>query len=230
EGQKGRGGGRGGIGFGAGITNVFTVAGNEAVQKEIGADEATVGKIRTLNGELREALQSEAQVNFQELRNLSDDERRTKMREFGEKRAAVVGRFEPKLKEALSADQYKRVREIYVQALGVSALTNRELAKELEVSDEQARKISEIQTEFGQKRRDLGRDAAADARQKLSEEELKAATAVLTKEQQDKFTALRGKEFDTSVLRQGRGGDRPGGGDRPAGGTRPNRTKRPATE
>jgi len=179
---------------------LLTVADNDAVQKEIGADEATVGKIRALNGELREALRSEVQANLQELRNLSADERQTKLRERDEKRATIAGRFEPKLKEALSAEQFKRVREINVQLLGVSALTNRELAKELEVTDDQAKKISDIDTEFVQKRRGLGRNAAADARQKLRDDELKAATAVLTKEQQDKFAALKGKEFDKSVL------------------------------
>lgn len=230
EGQKGRRGGRGGIGFGG--INLLSVAANEAVQKEIGADEATAGKIRSLNDEHRDAIQNEAPFNFRDLQNLSDDERAAKVREWNEKRSAVTAKFEPKLKEALSADQFKRVKEIYVQALGSQALTNREIAKELALSEDQTKKISDLQSEYDGKRRELfAGGAGADARAKfgeLREEEANKVTEVLTKEQQDKFAALKGKEFDTSVLRQGRGGNRPGGdGNRP-GGTR--RAKRPDTE
>ncbi|MEX2026478.1 MAG: hypothetical protein WEH44_04240 [Pirellulaceae bacterium] len=225
EGQQGR---RGGFGFGGGFNNVLSVAGNEAVQKEIGADEATVGKIRAVNQEYRDALETEAPFNPQDLQNLSEEERRTKFRELSEKRTAVTAKFEPKLKEALTADQFKRVQEINIRAMGVFALTNRDVAKDLAVSDDQAKKIAEIQTEYGQKRRDLGGDATPEARRTLGEDELKAAIAVLNKEQQDKLTALRGKEFDTSVLRQGRGGNRPGGdGNRPGG---KRGAKRPDTE
>ncbi len=223
KGQRGRGGGIGG-----GFTNVFSVASNEAVQKEIGADEATVGKIRTVSQEYRDALETEAPFNPQDLQNLSDEERRTKFREFGEKRAAVAKKFEPKLMEALTAEQFKRVQEINIRAMGAFALTNRDLAKELAVSDDQAKKIADIQAEYGQKRRDLGREATPEARRTLGEDELKAAIAVLNKEQQDKFTAMRGKEFDVAQLRQGRGGNREGGdGNRPRG---KRGAKRPDTE
>jgi hypothetical protein len=221
EGQKGQRGGRGAFGFGGGFTNVFTVASNEAVQKEIGADEATVGKFNALRREFNEAMESDAPFP-QNTQNLSDDERRTKFREWGEKRAAVTKKFEPKLKEALTAEQFKRVQEINVQAMGTRALTNPEIAKELGLSEEQTKKISDLQTEYDGKRRDLfGGGAGGDARAKVAElrdDEVKKAAEVLTKEQQDKFTAMKGKEFDVSVLRQGRGGNRPGGdGNRPGG-------------
>jgi Spy/CpxP family protein refolding chaperone len=63
----------------------------------------------------------------------------------------------------------------------------------------------------------FGPDAGDDARTKmreLREEETKAVNEVLTKEQQDKLTALKGKEFDVSQLR-GRGGQGGGRRERP---------------
>ena len=225
EGQKGRGRGFGFFGRG---NSVVSLAGNEAVQKEIGADAATASKLETIADEYRTALGEEMRsAAGGNLQNLSDDERRAAFTKMRETAAKVTAKFEPKVKEAVTAEQFKRLQEISVRAAGSDAFTDARVSKELALTEEQTKKITDIRTEYERKQGDLGRDADREARSKLREEELKAATAVLTKEQQDKFTALQGKEFDTSVLRQGRGGDR-GDGKRPEG-ARP-RTKRPATE
>lgn len=222
EGQKGGRGRGGGI---LGRDSLISLAGNEAVQKELGADEATVGKIRSVTQEYRDALESEAPFNLRDLQNLSDDERRTKMRERNEKRNAVTAKFEPKLKEALNADQFKRLQGIYVQVAGAEALINPAVSRELALTDDQIKKIAEIRADYEQKTRGLfGQGAGEDARAKFSElreEQTKKVSEVLTKEQQDKLTALKGKEFDQAQLRQGRGDGKGGGRPGAKGKNRP---------
>lgn len=208
-------GGRGRFGMFGG-TNLMALAGNEAVQKEIGADEAATGKIRSLREEYGTAIREEMSAagggrNFQDL---SDDERRQLVTKMREASAKVNEKFEPKLKETLTADQFKRLQEIYVRAAGIDALTDSRVAKELAITDEQTKKIADVRAEYGQKQQSLGRDAGFEARRELREEELKKATDVLTKEQQDKLAALKGKEFDLSQLRQGRGDGNRGDGNR----------------
>lgn len=232
EGQKGRGRGRAGGLFGG--DSLISLATREAVQKELGVGEAEKAKIETISRESNEARREEMSAagggaNFQ---NLSDDEREKLFAKGREISAKINAKFEPKLKEALTADQFKRLQEIFVQAAGPAALSEAWVVKELAITDEQTKKIADIRADYQQKTRSLfGQGFSEETRAKLGElrdEEAKQVNQVLTKEQQDKLAALKGKEFDVSVLRQGRGGP---GGDRPGarpGGTK--RTKRPATE
>ena len=212
--QQGR--GRGGFGFGGG-NSLIRLAGNEAVQKELGLGETEKSKVETISQEYGDAMREEMQAaggggNFQDL---SDDERQKLFAKIREIATKVNETYEPKLKEALTADQFKRLQEISVQAGGVDAISDPRVAKELALTEEQTKKIADLRADYREKMRGLfGPDAGDDARTKmreLREEETKAVTEVLTKEQQDKLTALKGKEFDVSQLR-GRGG--PGGGRR----------------
>lgn len=235
EGQKGRGRGRAGGLLGG--DSLISLATREAVQKELGVGDAEKAKIEAISRESNEARREEftaagGGANFQ---NLSDEEREKLFAKGREISAKINAKFEPKLKEALTADQFKRLQEIGVWAAGADAFTDARVSKELALTDDQTKKIADIRADYRQKTQSLfGQGAGEDARAKfreLRDEETTKVTEVLTKEQQDKLTALKGKEFDTSVLRQGPGGNRPG--DRPGGTNRPggaNRTKRPATE
>lgn len=215
--QQGR--GRGGFGFGGG-NSLIRLAGNEAVQKELGLGEAEKSKVETISQEYGDAMREEMQAaggggNFQDL---SDDERQKLFAKIREISTKVNETYEPKLKEALTADQFKRLQEISVQAGGVDAISDPRVAKELALTEEQTKKIADLRADYREKMRGLfGPDAGDDARTKmreLREEETKAVTEVLTKEQQDKLTALKGKEFDVSQLR-GRGGQGGGRRERP---------------
>lgn len=216
EGQKGRRGGRGGLGFGGG-NSVVTLAANEAVQKELGVDQKAAAKLESIADECRTAIGEEIRIagggGFQ---NLSDDERQKLFAKTREVAAKVTEKFEPRVKESLTADQFKRLQEITIQAAGPDALSDPRVAKELSLSDEQTKKIGEIRGDYRQKARALfddgaGQDARAKMRE-LREEEGKKVTEVLTAEQQEKFTALKGKSFDLSQIRGGFGG---AGGGRP---------------
>jgi Spy/CpxP family protein refolding chaperone len=187
------------------------------VQKEIGAGDAEKAKIEAIGGESNEARREElsaAGVDFRNFQNLSDDERRAAREKLAAATKKVNDKFEPKLKEALSAEQFKRLQEIHVQAAGIDALTDSRVAKELALTDEQTKKIADVRADYRQKQQALGRDAGQDARRDLRQEETKKATEVLTAEQQEKLTALKGKEFDRSQLRGGRGDGNQGAGNR----------------
>jgi hypothetical protein len=209
-GQQGR--GRGGFGR---QQSLVSLAGNEAVQKEIGLTDAS--KVTALAGDYRDALQKEMSgLDFAGIRDLPEAERAAKMRELTAKSEAAAKKvnetFEPKLKEALTADQLKRLGEIKLQASGIAALADAAVVKELALSEEQQKKIADIQAELDKTRSGLrgggGNNQEAFAKfRELTEQSLTKATDVLDAGQKDKFTALKGKPFDVSQL-GGRGGGR----------------------
>jgi Spy/CpxP family protein refolding chaperone len=206
--QRGRGG------FGR-TQSLFSLAGNEAVQKEIGLTDAA--KVEALEDEYRDAMQAElasAGVSFDGIRDLPEAERNAKIRELSTKSAEaakkVGDKLEPKLKEALTAEQFKRLGEIKIQANGIASLSEATVVKELGLSDEQQKKIAAIRDEGDKATRELFASAGENFREAMTKvreanaKTLAQATDVLDAGQKEKFAALKGKPFDTAQL-QGRG-------------------------
>lgn len=210
--------GRGRGGFG-GQGGVARLASNEAVQKEIGVTDEQKAKLKTLGEELTKDAQEEASAagigggagGFQ---NLTPEERA----KLGEKMAAVAkklnDKYTPKLKETLKPEQFERLQQISYQAAGAAVYSNEDVVKALDLSKEQQEKIATITKDYQEKRRALGGGGAGgggrEAFTKLNEEQNADLGKVLSAEQTEKLTKLKGKAFDTSVLQGGRGG-RPGG-------------------
>ena len=94
-----------------------------------------------------------SRLNFAGIRDLPESERAAKFREFQTKAEAAAKKanetFEPKLKETLTADQFKRLGEIKVQASGVAVLLEPGVVKELGLSEEQQKKITEVRDGSG---------------------------------------------------------------------------------
>jgi hypothetical protein len=191
------------------------LASNETVQKEIGLTDTS--KVEKLNDDYRTALGEEMQaagIDFGGLRDLPEAERNAKMRELTAKSEAaakkVNDKFEPMLKDALTAEQFKRVSEIKMQADGAAALGSDAVAKELGLSDDQKKKLAGILEEADKARRELFAGAQGNFQERaakgreLDQQTLTKATDVLDAGQKEKFTALKGKPFDVSQLR-GRG-------------------------
>lgn len=209
--------GRGRGGFGGRQQTIFSLARNEAVQKEIGLTDAS--KVTAVSEEYNDAIREEMQsagIDFGGLRDLPEAERAAKMREIATKSAEVAKKvsekLEPKLKEALTAEQLKRLGEIKIQAAGVAALSDAAVVKELGLSDEQTKKIAAISEEGQKATRELfagARDGnAQEAMTKVREANAKTlaqATEVLDAGQKEKFASLKGKPFDVAQL-SGRGG------------------------
>ena len=208
-GWGGRGGGRGGGG------GVFMLVRNEAVQKDLALSSEAEAKVKSLTEEFDKGLGERP-----DFENLSREEVGKAMEKRIELSKTQAEKLLPKLKDALSADQFVRLQQIQWQTMGVDAYSDAEIVKALPVAQDQQDKIKAINTEYAGKFDELrrgGRDEnGREKMQVLFKERDSKISEVLTKEQLDKFATLKGKEFDISQLRgRGPGG---GGGRGPGGG------------
>jgi hypothetical protein len=187
---------------------------NATVQKELGIKEEKAEKLKDIASdaqqEAREKM-TESGIDFQSLRDLSPEEREKKMVEIRAKSAEVQkvvnDTFMPKVAEILDKAQVTRLHEIAIQAAYASALSDAGVVKDLGLSKEQQDKIAAIDKDFSGKMRGLGREGFAKMAE-LRGEHLAKATEVLTKDQQAKFTEMKGKPFDLKALQPQGGGRR----------------------
>ncbi len=205
-GRGGPGGGFGGGGFGGGRgggSSLLSLADNEAVQKELAVSDDAKAAVKKVNEAYREELQ----------------------KAMDETTKSVNSKMVPQVKEALTAQQYKRLQEIRVQALGSQAYADVEVVKALGLKQEQQDKIAEIGKDYTAKIREAFQPGGGGDRTEMRakmEEMGKVRDAqvndVLTKDQQAKLKELKGKEFDLAQLQpRGFGGGGQGGGGRPSG-------------
>ena len=230
------GGGRGGFGGGGfgggrgGGSSLLSLADNEAIQKELGVSDTAKEDVKKINETYREELQKAME----------------------EATKTVNAKVTPQVKGALSAEQYKRLQEIRVQALRDQAFTDADVVKTLGLKQEQQDKIADISKEYSEKQRGLftgggdgGRPDFTAMRAKMDDmnkERDAKISDVLTKDQQAKFKELKGKEFDLALLQPrgfgggaggigGGAGGRPGGaGGRPSGDTGRPKTATPIVD
>jgi hypothetical protein len=184
-----------------------------AVQKELAVSEDKVEKLKDIATDARQEAQEKAQdagIDYRGLRDLPEEEQAKKMAEYRTKSAeiqkTVNDTFMPKVAEILDKAQMTRLHEIAVQFAGPSALSDAGVVKDLGLSKDQQDKIAAIDKDFAGKMRGVPR---AELRAKMTElrgEHLAKATEVLTKDQQAKFTEMKGKAFDLKQLQP------PGGG------------------
>jgi Spy/CpxP family protein refolding chaperone len=197
--KKGR---RGGFGFGfGGRGNVVTLAGNEAVQRELGIGDDVKGKIEELTGKYRD----ESREAFGDFRNATAEERQ-KAAEAGRK---ISAKYAAQIKELIKPDQFTRLQQISWQASGSDAFTEADVIAKLSLTKEQQDKIAQINRDYQSKQRELftgggGQESFAKMRE-LGQQRDKQAEEVLTKEQQTKFAELKGKAFDLTQLAPRRG-------------------------
>lgn len=210
-GGGGRGRGGGGFGGGRGMEAVSTVqlAANPQVQAALNFTDEQKTAVAEVNDQLRtdrRALMEQSDGSFNEIR--------PEMAKLNEAAAAKVA-------AALDAAQNKRLLGVSIQVNGAAALHDPVLAKELNVSEEQAAKLVEARDSNREAQRD-SRDELADLpreEQRAKREELRAAAdknllAVLSTEQQAQYEALKGEpiEIELRGMRGGFGGGREGRG------------------
>ena len=204
--------GRRGGGFGGGLGgSPLVLVANEAVQKEIGITDDQKAKLTTLREEFQkdmEAARSTAGIptGRDAFANLSDEERTKLFAKIAEVTKTLSEKYSPKLKESLKPEQYERLQQISYQAAGPAAYADPEVVKALDLTKEQQEKIAAVNKDFGEKQRAIFAGGAAGGREaftKLRDEHNAELAKVLTKEQSEKFTKLKGKEFDLASLRAG---------------------------
>lgn len=195
------GGGGGGRGFRGGP---FTYLAEESVQAELKLSDEAKKKAQELLDKQRAA--------FEELRGLSQEERRDKMQ-------SLMTEIRAGFEKVLDAAQLKRLKEISYQVRGAQAFRDPEVAEALKLTDDQVSKLEEIENELREQMREVFQDAAGDreaAREEIEEirkDSMAEATAVLTEAQQTTWKELQGAPFKGEIReRMGFGGGRRRGG------------------
>ncbi len=215
--EKGKGRFRGfGGGGGFGSNTLAGLGATEAVQKEAGIGGDVTEKLASLRDDINAARLKEFQnagINLQEFQSLSADERQEQRGKMTEIEIRLNEEFNPKVKAIVSADQYKRLQQIQLQAnlaqRGPGSLVSTELATELKLTDDQKKKLSEAQAEIDAKQRELftgGGGGGGQAVGKMREERIAKTNEILTAEQKETLSSLKGAAFDTNQLLGGGGG------------------------
>jgi len=206
--QPGQGRGFGGGGFG-GIAGLLR---NESVQKELKMDKGQVDK----TAEAVKKVQDKHADEFTKLRDLQQEERRTKSAELNR---TVSAETLTAVSEVLKPEQVTRLKEIELQQAGVSAFTRADVEKALALNDEQKTKLKAISDESSTKMRELfgggrgqgggaggarpprGQGGARGAGQNqekitaLRKEMNEKAVAVLTDDQKKMWKTMTGEAF-----------------------------------
>jgi hypothetical protein len=195
--------------FGSRTNSLMSLAANEAVQKELGVSGEAVTRLDTINDEYRNASQKEFTalgIDYTAISELPALERAAEMRKATEK-SADVGRkltaiYLPKLAEVLDPPQIQRLRQIQLQASGVDVWNEPEIAKELDLSDEQQQTVTELRSDYSRRAQLLDGDFQQRfARiRELNAERDRKAFALLTDQQRNKLEQLKGTPFDVSQL------------------------------
>jgi len=235
-GQGRRGGGQGGfgggrIGFGGFTIDKVALLGSPQVQKELKATEDQTKKITEIVAAHREAQRGLMPARGNQ--NASDEERKKAREESTKKVAELSKQTEGKLVAVLEKPQVERLDQIHLQQQGADGLVAENVVASLKLSEEQQKKIKgTIATrdeELGKLRGGFGRGGGAggggggnfqeirEKSDKLRKDAETAALGVLSKEQTEAFTKLKGAAFelDRQALFGGGGRGGPGG---PGGG------------
>ena len=180
-------------------TNMVRLAAIEAVQKDLSVGDDVAVKLKLLADEYEEAVRKElenAGVTRQPGQGRISEELRLK---WLSTRGRVRNEFIPKTKELLSADQARRLRQIWLQACiksGPRGLLEPDVAWEMELTDAQKQAVTSLNAEMREKQFPGGQavKGSREAMAKLhdiQEEYAQKAADVLTAEQKESL----GKEF-----------------------------------
>jgi len=200
-------GGRGGFGGFGGLAGNIGLLMREDVNKEIELLDDQQEELQELQSGMRDRMR-EVFANFREM---SDDERREAMTDFGKS-------LQEDIDEVLLPHQSKRLKQISLQQRmqgGTARGLRGEVAEELGLSDDDLEEIEE-----------KSREAAEELQKKISELRAEAQKEllndVLSPSQQKKLKDMLGEKFEFAQQQRGgfggRGGDAGRGGDGGRGG------------
>ncbi len=217
QGSRGGPGGPGGPRFfgGGGLLGIVT---RDEVQQELQLVDEQKDKVRAISDDMRNKLRDQMRDVFSQMRDLNDEQRRAKFGEIRAKFEAVNADTEKQLEKVLLPHQLERLKQIdlqsRIQQRGALALTSGDIAKALNLTDEQRDKLEKRAAEVQQELQTQIRQLQADARKKMLD--------VLTPDQRTQLDKLLGQQFDLPApnfgggfrgrsSRRGRNGPPPGG-------------------
>ncbi len=202
--QQRRGQGRrgfGGRGFGAMRASSAMLLGIEEVQKELGLSDEQKKQVDELLSDVREQMRSSF-GGFQEMQDLSQEEREERFAEMRKKAAATNKQADEKVGSILDTKQAERLGQLRIQREGLRALSRPEIAERLGLTEEQQTQMRKIREDARPQARG-GRDMSEEdrramfARMRQQREKMEAdILAVLTDEQKQKWAEAKGQAFE----------------------------------
>jgi Spy/CpxP family protein refolding chaperone len=215
-------GGPGGFGGGG----ILGLAMRDEVQQELQLVDEQKDKVRGIADGARDKVREEMSGIFEKVRDASDEERNALRDDIRKKFESLNADMEKELGKVLLPHQMDRLKQIDLQTKirqrGASALTSGDLAKTLNLTDEQREKLEKRAAEVQEELQTKIRELQADARKKTIE--------VLTPDQQAQLQKLMGDQFDLPDQGFGggfRGRGRGGPGNRPGDQQPPTNGKQP---
>jgi hypothetical protein len=176
-----------GGGFGRG--NIGMLAGQESVRQELKLSEEQIAKLDDQAETIRE--------KFRDAFSLEGEERTKKIQELTQENEKAVA-------EILKPEQMKRLKQISYQQQGAAAFRNAEVAKALELSDEQKEQIQKINEDTLAQMRELFQGGGLDDEGRKKLEELRKDAAdkadkLLTDKQRTAWKELQGAPFKGEI-------------------------------
>jgi len=170
----------------------------EDVQKDL----ALTDDQKTKLTDLRDKTQQKMREAMTAARDSAGDDREAMMKAMQSIMAKMSEANQKELATILSADQVKRLKEIAIQFVGVSIVANnKDVQKDLEITDDQLAKIKDLQTRQQAAMREAMQNAQGDqaamleARTKNDKILVEEINKVLTDAQKAKLKDMSGKPF-----------------------------------
>ena len=170
----------------------------EDVQKDLNLTEDQKTKL----SELRDKSQQKSREAFTAARDSAGDDREAMMKAMQTIMAKMSEENAKEIATILTADQVKRLKEISIQFVGISIVaSNKEIQKDLSITDDQLAKIKDLQTRQQAAMREAMQNAQGDqaaiqeARTKNDKILVDEINKVLTDAQKAKLKDMSGKTF-----------------------------------
>lgn len=205
-------GGAGGRGMGMGAMGMGIV-GMPPVQQELGIKPDQAGKVESIVGEMRDAMQSLRE----RLQDVAPGERMERMREL---MSEANEKVESQLAEVLDENQMKRLKQIELQMRGVQAFADAKVQEALTMTAEQKAKVQDLLADFGERQRSIMQEAQGDFAgamgkvRELRDEIMGKAKELMSEDQIKAWGEMIGEAFEMPAFGPGRPGGGPGGGRR----------------
>jgi len=183
-----RGGGFGGGGYGALLTN-------KGVQKELKLGDDQVTKADKVAADIREKMMGLRE----KLQDVPQEERGEKMAELMK---SINDDAKKSLADVLKPDQVKRLDQIRLQQNPAQSLAEADVQKSLKLTDDQKDKIKAINTESGTQMREIFQSAQNDregAMKRIAElrkETTAKVTGLLTADQKATWKEMTGEAYE----------------------------------
>ena len=189
-----------------GQTNATLLLNRPSIQKELKLSDDQVQRVK--------AVLKKRQTIRDEVKDLDGDERAKKLEELGKRNDDLVA-------EILTPGQNRRLRQVFLQQQGIIAFSRPEVVKELGLTEEQQKKINDIEKEAVAHIMTLRQPGGGEEAMMKIGEVNKAIVAkavnVLTDSQKARWKAMTGEPFKGELPLAMPGGP-PGGRRRGPGG------------